>query len=83
MSDVADELREETEKWMDRLDEALDEMPDPGQTGRQHLSNVQAYRDDADHFLDEGDLVRAFEAVVWAWAWLEIGQEQGLLPETG
>ena len=25
------------------------------------------------------DLIRAFEAVIWAWAWMEIGLEKELL----
>jgi hypothetical protein len=30
-------------------------------------------------FLEKGDLIRAFEAVIWAWAWMEIGLQKGLL----
>ncbi|MCK5234032.1 MAG: DUF357 domain-containing protein, partial [Candidatus Aenigmarchaeota archaeon] len=37
---------------------------------------------DTNHFLEKKDYVRAFEAVVWAWAWLEIGKEVGAIKET-
>ncbi|NOQ38217.1 DUF357 domain-containing protein, partial [archaeon] len=43
--------------------------------------NIKAYISDTQHFIDKGDLVRAFEAVVWAWAWLEIGKDVGVLED--
>lgn len=79
MSDLADELRAETEKWQGKLDDALEEMKAADSKQREFLANVEAYRDDSDHFLEQGDLVRAFEAVVWAWAWMEIGKDQEIL----
>jgi hypothetical protein len=39
------------------------------------LENISAYISDSHYFLDKGDLIRAFESVVWAWAWMEIGLE--------
>jgi hypothetical protein len=73
VDETARELAEETERWAQRLDEALDEAEPATEQGRSFLDNVEAYRCDADHFEAEEDRVRAFEAVVWAWAWLEIG----------
>jgi hypothetical protein len=29
--------------------------------------------------MDKGDLIRAFESVIWAWAWMEIGLNMKLL----
>lgn len=68
-------LAEEIETWRERLDQALDEARPAGARGERFLENIRAYRSDTDHFEAEGDLVRAFEAIVWAWAWLEIGAE--------
>lgn len=73
MDETTQRLTEETDRWARRLDDALEEATAETQRGRAFLENVRAYRNDADHFEDEGDRVRAFEAVVWAWAWLEIG----------
>lgn len=78
-TEVVAELQEETDKWRDRLDEALDGIKAVDSKQSEFLANVQAYRDDCDHFLDEDDLVHAFESIVWAWAWLEIGKERGIL----
>lgn len=66
-------LRGEIDAWRDRLDAALDEAEPQTEQGDAFLENVRAYRDDTDHFESKGDLVRAFEAIVWAWSWLEIG----------
>jgi len=29
--------------------------------------------------LEKDDLIRAFEAIIWAWAWMEIGLQKGIL----
>ena len=47
------------------------------------LENVSAYIRDSQYFLEKGDLIRAFEAVIWAWAWMEIGLEKRLLQQKG
>lgn len=73
MDETAKRLEQETEQWAKRLDEALDEADARTDEGEAFLENVRAYRSDAAHFADDEDRVRAFEAVVWAWAWLEIG----------
>ncbi|WP_456368826.1 DUF357 domain-containing protein [Geoglobus sp.] len=70
---VEEELRKETLKWLERI-EALKFDGD-----RRFVENIRAYISDSHYFLDKGDLVRAFECVVWAWAWLEIGRDFGFL----
>ena len=73
MKDTEQELTNETEKWLEKL--KGEEIEVKGEKGKMFLENIEAYTEDAQHFLDEEDLVRAFEAVVWAWSWLEIGEE--------
>ncbi|MDX1611415.1 MAG: DUF357 domain-containing protein [Candidatus Thermoplasmatota archaeon] len=73
MDELARELTEQTATWRKRLDRALEEAEPATAQGADLMVNVRAYRQDADHFEQEGDLVRAFEAIVWAWSWLEIG----------
>ncbi len=64
-------LEDETRKWLDRIGKV-------GMEGDKWMTeNIRAYVSDAEYFLGKGDLVRAFEAVIWAWAWYEIGREIG------
>lgn len=74
-----EELQAEIDTWGTRLAQALKDARALGRDGERFLDNIRAYEKDAEHFRRGGDLVRAFESVVWAWAWLEIGQERGLL----
>lgn len=72
---LEEDLRTETLKWLEKADELL-----AGISGDEHfLKNISAYICDSRYFLETGDLIRAFEAVVWAWAWMEIGLERELL----
>ncbi len=69
------DLREETLKWLERAEKLFAEV-----SGKeQFIDNISAYISDSKYFLENGDLIRAFEAVVWAWAWMEIGMEIGAL----
>ncbi len=67
---MEEKLRGETEKWLERVKKKRSELPES-----QHMKNIDAYISDSQHFLDNGDLIRAFEAVIWAWAWIEILEE--------
>ncbi len=75
--DTEKKLIEETEKWQGKL-RALEIKP-LSLKGREYLANINAYISDSGHFLSEKDYVRAFEAIVWAWAWCEIGKDAGIL----
>jgi len=79
MRDVASELEAETRKWLERLNERVNNVKAKNKKGEEFIRNIEAYASDAVYFLNTGDLVRAFECVVWAWAWLEIGIELDLL----
>lgn len=71
-------LREETERWLEKI-KSKDIKAVDDENAETFAKNIQAYTDDAEHFLEEGKLVEAFEAVIWAWSWLEIGEELGVL----
>ncbi|MFB6226050.1 MAG: DUF357 domain-containing protein [Candidatus Paceibacteria bacterium] len=73
MNETKNKLREETQKWLDKLDERLENRDD----SVEQMENVIAYRDDAEHFLEEEDYVRAFESVVYAWGILETLERLG------
>jgi uncharacterized protein len=70
-------LLAETQKWLGRADDLFGRL-----TGDERfLENISAYLSDSRYFLEKGDLIRAFESVVWAWAWMEIGLEMAVLKE--
>ena len=76
MSDLDDtqkKLKEETNKWLDKLDEELEGL----ERDVDQMENVIAYRDDTEHFLEEKDFIRAWEAVIYAWGILETLQRLG------
>ncbi len=71
------QLRKETEKWLVRIEEKKVKIIN--KRGKEILENINAYIKDCKHFLKKKDLIRAFEAIVWAWAWLEISKELNIL----
>ena len=78
---IAEELRSETVKWLKRIKDRIKDVKPVNQRGEEFLRNIRAYILDSEYFLEKDDLVRAFECVVWAWAWLEIGLNIGILME--
>jgi hypothetical protein len=74
--DVEADLKNETLKWLVKAEYLYSEI---SPKDNRFAENIAAYISDSRHFLNNGDLIRAFEAVIWAWAWMEIGQEIGLL----
>lgn len=74
MSDnLETDLREETLKWLGKAEDLFSDISG----NERFLENISAYISDSRYFLEKGDLIRAFEAVIWAWAWMEIGIETG------
>jgi hypothetical protein len=72
------DLLAETVKWQKRAADLRGKV-----CGDEHfLENVSAYIRDCQYFLEKDDLIRAFEAVIWAWAWMEIGLDKGFLRQT-
>ncbi len=69
------ELIEEIKKWSAKLDGALSMARAQSEQGKGMFSNIKAYRRDSEHFLKQGDLIKSFECLIWAWSLLEIGKE--------
>ncbi|MFB6076565.1 MAG: DUF357 domain-containing protein, partial [Candidatus Nanohaloarchaea archaeon] len=63
----------ETEEWREKLAERLESVEAADEQGADLIENARAYLEDAAHFQGD-DPVRAFEAVIWGWSWLEIGE---------
>lgn len=77
MPQIEKDLEKETLKW---LEKAKKEFKTIKKTqDKEFLTNIEAYIKDTNYFLEKKDLIRAFEAVIWAWAWLEIGKRKGIL----
>jgi hypothetical protein len=74
-----EDLASETEKWLKKALLEVETVSPRGDEGERFLSNIRAYLSDCLYFSEKGDLIRAFEAVIWAWAWIEIGQQVGIL----
>ncbi len=66
----------ETERLIEKI-ENLRFRP-VSEKGEWMIENLEAYISDSKHFL-KSDPLLAFEAIVWAWAFLEIGVELGLI----
>ncbi len=75
------QLIDETKKWTARIKERRKRIKLAKRDKKDFMDNIDAYISDSAHFMKKGDLVRSFEAVVWAWAWLEIGLNEGILKE--
>ncbi|HID43782.1 MAG TPA: DUF357 domain-containing protein [Archaeoglobaceae archaeon] len=75
---MEEELRKETLKWLERI-EAEKSNIIAKKSNEDFMRNIEAYIADSRYFLNKSDLIRAFEAVVWAWAWLEIGLRLNVL----
>ncbi len=75
-------LRNETDKWLAKLEDAFSRFTPTGKLPERDLKpirdNIEAYIKDARYFIEKGDLVRAFEAVVYAWGLLEACHHLGV-----
>jgi hypothetical protein len=76
---IEEDLRNETKKWLEKIKNEKLELLD--ESREDFLKNIKAYISDSEHFLEKNDLIHAFEAVIWAWSWLEIGREMGIIED--
>ena len=76
---LEEDLHNETLKWLEKAEALFCQVSGD----ESFLDNVSAYIRDSHYFLEKRDLIRAFEAVIWAWAWMEIGLEKELLRQEG
>jgi len=69
------DLLSEIQKWSKKLNEAMSDVKPVTSDGMKLFANIKAYYDDSAHFLNNGELIKSFESLIWAWALLEIGKE--------
>ena len=81
--DTEETLRFETDKWLARLESEYAKFKPTGKLPEKDLKpirdNIEAYIKDCKYFTEKGDLVRAFEAVIYAWGLLEACRHLGTL----
>lgn len=79
------ELIRQTKKWLSKLEKERKKIKVRKQSKRvkDSLKNLDAYISDAFHFLKEGDNIRAFEAVIYAWGILDTLRKCHLIIEKG
>ncbi len=76
--DVDEELKAETKRLLAKAKEQRKRIKIDA-SHSSYLKNIDAYISDSEHFLGKGDLIKAFEAVVWSWSWIEILEELGII----
>lgn len=67
LDETQKKLKEETEKWLDKLEERIEDRDEQVE----QMENVEAYRKDTYYFLEDKDFIRAWESVIYAWGILE------------
>lgn len=78
---LEEDLKEEIKKWTKKLDQSLENTKALNEQGIDLLTNIKAYQSDSLHFYEKGDLIKSYEALIWAWAYLEISRQLNLLSQ--
>lgn len=79
---VRKKLNNEIEKWSEKLNQRVKKLKSKTKEGKWMLENIKAYQKDSKHFREEEMPVESFESLIWAWAFLEIGEELEHLERT-
>ncbi|MBU2496503.1 MAG: DUF357 domain-containing protein [Nanoarchaeota archaeon] len=72
------ELKNETSKWLSKIEKEMSKIKETTQN-KEYIINIKAYISDCKHFTQKGKHILAFEAIIWAWAWLQILRELKLI----
>ena len=69
---------EEIEQMTKKIEPIIERIEVKDEKGQEMLTNMKAYVSDSKHFLKNGIEIKSFEAIVWAWAILEICEDLGV-----
>lgn len=72
------EIKDETLKMIEKIKPLVEKIEAKDDKGQEMLENMKAYIEDSKHFLGKENYLKAFEAIVWAFAILEICEELGV-----
>jgi len=75
---LEEEIVKETKRQLEKI-EKIRKKVEVKRKGKKILENIDAYISDCKYFLEKKKYLLAFEAIVWAWAWLEICKELKIL----
>jgi hypothetical protein len=68
-------MREETIKMLEKIEPLIDKIEIKDEKGEEMMENMKAYIADSKHFLGNKNYLKSFEAIVWAFAIIEICEE--------
>jgi hypothetical protein len=63
---------------IEKIEPLIDKIETNDKKGEEMLENMKAYISDSKHFLKNKNYLKSFEAIVFAWAILEICKELGV-----
>jgi len=72
------EIKNEIVKMIEKIEPLIGRIEIKDDKGEEMLVNMKAYVSDSKHFLGDENYLKSFEAIVWAWAILEICDELGI-----
>ncbi len=72
---MEDRLREEILEMTQKIEPLVERVEVVDNRGIEIFTNMKSYIADSQHFLKAGNLIKSFEAILWAWAILELGEE--------
>jgi len=75
------DLEKEIATWKERLAEKRKAIILIDKTKEDFIKNIDSYIADSNYFYNRKDLIRSFEALIWSWAWIEIGEKLEILGE--
>jgi len=81
MDKTGETLKKETEKWLSKLEKGRSRVHilKESKELKAVLKNLDAYISDTRHFLQKGDFIRAFEAIIYGWGILECLESMHLI----
>jgi len=81
MDKTGETLKKETEKWLSKLEKGRSRVHilKESKELKAVLKNLDAYISDTRHFLQKGDFIRAFEAIIYGWGILETCEHLGIV----
>lgn len=75
---VEKQLEHEIKKWSEKIKIEMKNIK-VNEKNKSYVENINAYISDSEHFKKNGNLVLSFEAIIWAWAWLQILREMKIV----
>jgi hypothetical protein len=73
------ELVRQTEKMLGDIKKKRKKLKLVDKSKESIVKNLDAYISDTQHFIDKKDIIRAYEAVVYAWGILETMEHAGII----